>query len=617
MPNIQLQFRRGTAAEWTSANPTLASGEMGIETDTSRFKVGNGSTAWNSLSYGGIAGPTGDIGLTGPTGGIGVTGPQGIAGPQGVQGIQGIAGPTGAQGVTGSQGVQGIQGIAGPTGPQGIQGVQGVQGITGLQGVQGIQGIAGDTGPQGVTGSQGVQGIQGPAGPTGPQGVQGLQGLGGPTGSTGSAADAALWATFAATGNVNMSNYEITNLKRTEFVNTNNLNIYNYTTGAAQTLVVPDTVTSYTVHLWGAGGGGYDANGVGGAGAYVTGRLAVTPGETLSIVVGLGGRTNGSSSTATQGGGGASGGFSAGSGGGRSAIRRNNADIVVAGGGGGSGWRSGGFSTWQGTAANGLSPGGSADRPGKGGTQIAGGAAGTGYDYGVATAGSAGIGGNGANYGGGGGGGWFGGGGGGTAPGDAAGGGGGSSYTANLTDASGQNGGWDGLYSTAPGQYVQYYTGRTAAGGTSGVTNLAGGNGLIVFITDVAAIRAVGSISTDNVDPSVPNMVVTPTLGKFRVAGPVEWHYPFVNIPTGTTSVTPTLTQYGSLYQIVSTTFGTINLPTLSTSNTDVGTFFLMYNNSGGTRSIVYANSTLGTINLGNLTSVAIVWSGSAWLYVQ
>lgn len=56
MPNIQFQFRRGTAAEWTSANPTLASGEMGIETDTNLFKLGNGSTSWTSLAYGGIQG---------------------------------------------------------------------------------------------------------------------------------------------------------------------------------------------------------------------------------------------------------------------------------------------------------------------------------------------------------------------------------------------------------------------------------------------------------------------------------------------------------------------------------------------------------------------------------
>ena len=53
---VQIQFRRDTAANWTSANPTLAAGEMGLETDTTYYKIGNGSTAWTSLAYGTIAG---------------------------------------------------------------------------------------------------------------------------------------------------------------------------------------------------------------------------------------------------------------------------------------------------------------------------------------------------------------------------------------------------------------------------------------------------------------------------------------------------------------------------------------------------------------------------------
>jgi len=61
---IQIQFRRGTASEWTSANPTLAVGEMGIETDTNLFKIGNGSTAWNSLAYGGVQGTAGGFDST-------------------------------------------------------------------------------------------------------------------------------------------------------------------------------------------------------------------------------------------------------------------------------------------------------------------------------------------------------------------------------------------------------------------------------------------------------------------------------------------------------------------------------------------------------------------------
>ena len=53
---VQIQFRRDTAAAWTAANPTLAAGELGLETDTSFYKIGNGSTAWTSLAYGTIAG---------------------------------------------------------------------------------------------------------------------------------------------------------------------------------------------------------------------------------------------------------------------------------------------------------------------------------------------------------------------------------------------------------------------------------------------------------------------------------------------------------------------------------------------------------------------------------
>ena len=46
-----IQIRRGTASSWTSENPTLEAGEFGLETDTGKTKIGNGSTAWTSLSY--------------------------------------------------------------------------------------------------------------------------------------------------------------------------------------------------------------------------------------------------------------------------------------------------------------------------------------------------------------------------------------------------------------------------------------------------------------------------------------------------------------------------------------------------------------------------------------
>jgi Major tropism determinant N-terminal domain len=46
-----IQHKRGTAAQWTSLNPTLYAGEFGWESDTNRFKIGNGTTAWNTLPY--------------------------------------------------------------------------------------------------------------------------------------------------------------------------------------------------------------------------------------------------------------------------------------------------------------------------------------------------------------------------------------------------------------------------------------------------------------------------------------------------------------------------------------------------------------------------------------
>ena len=43
--------RRDTAANWTAENPTLLAGEIGLESDTGYWKVGDGATAWTSLAY--------------------------------------------------------------------------------------------------------------------------------------------------------------------------------------------------------------------------------------------------------------------------------------------------------------------------------------------------------------------------------------------------------------------------------------------------------------------------------------------------------------------------------------------------------------------------------------
>ena len=61
-----MQQRRGTAAQWTSTNagagPVLNAGEIGWESDTNKFKIGDGQTPWSALDYySGITGPIGPV----------------------------------------------------------------------------------------------------------------------------------------------------------------------------------------------------------------------------------------------------------------------------------------------------------------------------------------------------------------------------------------------------------------------------------------------------------------------------------------------------------------------------------------------------------------------------
>lgn len=51
--NVTLQVKNGTAANWTSNNPILAKGEIGLENDTAHFKFGDGVNTWSDLSYAG------------------------------------------------------------------------------------------------------------------------------------------------------------------------------------------------------------------------------------------------------------------------------------------------------------------------------------------------------------------------------------------------------------------------------------------------------------------------------------------------------------------------------------------------------------------------------------
>jgi hypothetical protein len=48
---IKIQLRRDTAANWVANNPLLLNGEIGIETDTLKFKIGNGSQRWNAINF--------------------------------------------------------------------------------------------------------------------------------------------------------------------------------------------------------------------------------------------------------------------------------------------------------------------------------------------------------------------------------------------------------------------------------------------------------------------------------------------------------------------------------------------------------------------------------------
>lgn len=190
---VKIQFRRSTAAEWTSTNPTLSIGELGLETDTGKFKVGNGSNNWTTLAYSsGTTGPAGTIAIgtttTSAAGGSAVvnnsgtstaatlnfTIPRGSTGPTGPTGPIGPTGPTGAQGdsITGPTGAPST--VTGPTGPAGATGATGATGAAStVTGPTGSTGATGPTGPTGATGAAStVTGPTGSTGPTGPTYVQ-------------------------------------------------------------------------------------------------------------------------------------------------------------------------------------------------------------------------------------------------------------------------------------------------------------------------------------------------------------------------------------------------------------------------------------------------------------
>lgn len=158
----KIQLRRDTTVNWVANNPTLALGEVGLDTTTMTFKIGTGAAAWTALAYAsGPAGPTGAPGSDGAP--STVAGPMGPAGPAGSAGAAGATGPVGPAGSTGAQGSAGPIGSTGPTGPTGSAGATGATGAAGADStVAGPDGAAGAAGPQGATGPTGSTGPSGP-----------------------------------------------------------------------------------------------------------------------------------------------------------------------------------------------------------------------------------------------------------------------------------------------------------------------------------------------------------------------------------------------------------------------------------------------------------------------
>jgi hypothetical protein len=233
----RIQLRRDISVNWARANPVLADGEPGHETDTGRFKIGDGKKSWKDLPYKAEIGPQGPAGPLGPVGQTGPRGPAGIKGDQGPIGASGPAtvlsigsvtsGPVPLVTVTGQAPAQSLNFVI----PSGVKGDKGDKGDIGPAGPRGEQGEAAgvvikgkvaswppslnpDVGdiyiipnppPAGtpanfnpgdgalwdgdwencgpIQGPKGDRGDTGPTGPTGPAGKDGANGTSGPAGA--------------------------------------------------------------------------------------------------------------------------------------------------------------------------------------------------------------------------------------------------------------------------------------------------------------------------------------------------------------------------------------------------------------------------------------------------
>jgi hypothetical protein len=150
MPS-RVQFRNDSSIRWSSVNPVLLIGEVAIETDTKKIKIGDGVTAWVNLPFidKGEKGDKGDPGEKGDTGDQGIPGLNGRDGKDGRDGLNGKNGKDGKTGKDGKDGIDGRipvlgvdytvhNGIAGKDGNPGEKGDQGEPGEDGHTPIAGI-----------------------------------------------------------------------------------------------------------------------------------------------------------------------------------------------------------------------------------------------------------------------------------------------------------------------------------------------------------------------------------------------------------------------------------------------------------------------------------------------
>ncbi len=113
---VRVQHKRMSARDWASSPLVLLDGELGVESDTGKVKVGNGRDRFSSLQY--LTGPKGDRGDTGPKGADGVMRFEELTSQQ-RESLRGPAGPTGPTGPRGADGARGADGRQGPQGAAG------------------------------------------------------------------------------------------------------------------------------------------------------------------------------------------------------------------------------------------------------------------------------------------------------------------------------------------------------------------------------------------------------------------------------------------------------------------------------------------------------------------